>query len=76
MQAITKQETVQAIKKLENQFKATFMAYTSEKDQSKRQAAHEKLERESSHGPLKKANNIVSTMHSYVPPETDIDTFI
>ena len=45
LESIVEQKTSQAIKKLEKQFKATFMAYTSTKDQGQRQQAHDKLER-------------------------------
>ena len=44
LEIIEKQKTSQAIKKLEKQFKATFMAYTSTKE-GERQQAHDKLER-------------------------------
>ena len=47
MENILEQKTTRAIKKLEEQFKSTFMAYTSAKNRDKRQEAHEKLERKS-----------------------------
>ncbi|XP_078360099.1 uncharacterized protein LOC144644476 [Oculina patagonica] len=44
MERVIEQKTSEAIKKLEKQFKSTFMAYTSTNDKSKKHAAHEKLE--------------------------------
>ena len=44
MERIIEQKTSEAIKKLEKQFKSTFMAYTSTNDESKKHQAHEKLE--------------------------------
>lgn len=44
MERIIEQKTSEAIKKLEKQFKSTFMAYTSTNDKSKKHQAHEKLE--------------------------------
>lgn len=44
MERIIEQKTSEAIKKLEKQFKSTFMAYTSTNDKREKHKAHKKLE--------------------------------
>lgn len=44
MERIIKQKTAEAIKKLEKQFKLTYMAYTSTNDKGKKLQAHKKLQ--------------------------------
>lgn len=44
LERIIKQKTAEAIKKLEKQFKLTYMAYTSTNDKGKKLQAHKKLQ--------------------------------